>query len=443
MPESFRHPYLPNTDEQRRAMLAAVGAASQDELFADIPAAYRNPELRLPPPLTELELRRELEALATRNAVPGEYTCFLGGGVSRHFIPSVVSALISRGEFLTPYTPYQPEVSQGTLQATYEFQSLVAQLTGMDVANAGMYEGASAMAEAALMACRITRRYGVVALDTVNPAYREVVATYTAPQGIALRTVTAEDLTLTEQDACVLVQSPNFFGSLEDLERLRLATRARGALLVVATDLVPLGMLKPPGEYGADIVVGECQTAGVPTSFGGPYVGFFTCREQHVRQMPGRVVGRTVDRNGRTAYVLTLQTREQHIRRERATSNICTSEALVATAVAMHLAVMGKHGFRQVAEQCYHKAHYAASRLAALPGFSLALNGTGVFFNEFVLRCPTPPARLLERLLERRILGGLDVSDAVPNGLLVCVTEMNTRAEIDGYVEAVGEVTQR
>lgn len=443
MADGFRHPYLPNTDEQRRAMLAAVGAASQDELFADIPAAYRDPEMRLPPPLTELELRRELEALAARNAIPGEFACFLGGGVSRHFIPSVVSALISRGEFLTPYTPYQPEVSQGTLQATYEFQSFVAQLTGMDVANAGMYEGASALAEAALMACRITRRYRVVALDTVSPRYREVVAAYTAPQGTALRIVTAADLALTEQDACVLVQSPNFFGSLEDLEHLRLATRERGALLVAATGLVPLGMLEPPGEHGADIVVGECQAAGVSSSFGGPYVGFFTCREQHVRQMPGRVVGRTVDRNGRTAYVLTLQTREQHIRRERATSNICTSEALVATAVAMYLAVMGTHGFRQVAEQCYHKAHYAASQLAKLPGFSLVPSGTGVFFNEFVLRCPVPPTKLLGRLLERRILGGLDVSDVAPNGLLVCVTEMNARPEIDRYVDAVGEAAQR
>ncbi|MSQ11319.1 MAG: aminomethyl-transferring glycine dehydrogenase subunit GcvPA [Dehalococcoidia bacterium] len=440
---SFSHPYLPQTDGQRREMLAAVGVSSEEELFQDIPAPLRNPTLKLPPPLTEMELVRELRALAEQNAVPGEYACFLGGGASRHFIPSVVGALISRGEFTTPYTPYQPEVSQGTLQATYEFQSFICQLTGMEVANAGMYDGASALTEAALMACRATNRYQVVVLDTVNPRYLDVVNTYTEPQRIRVRTAASAGLTLTKGDACLLVQSPNFFGSLEDLKRLRDAATAQGAMLVVSTDLHATGLFKPPGDYGADIVVGECQPTGVNASFGGPYVGFFTCKEKFVRQMPGRIVGRTVDLQGRTGYVLTLQPREQHIRRERATSNICTSEALVATAVAMYLAVLGKHGFRQVAELCYHKAHYAASRLAALPGFAVVPSGTGAFFNEFVLRCPVPPARLNRLLLEHRILGGLDISAQVTDGMLLCVTETNSRDEIERLVRALSAAGAR
>ena len=424
-------------------MLAKIGVPSVEDLFRDIPESLRNPQLNLPASLTEMELLKELRGLAAKNIVPGDYPCFLGGGASRHFIPSIVSALISRGEFMTPYTPYQPEVSQGTLQATYEFQSFICLLTGMEVANAGMYEAASALAEAALMACRLTNRYRVLMLNTVNPRYRDVVHTYTAPQGVALETVTLEKLDLKEDVSCVLVQSPNFFGSLEDLETIRRETQAKGILLVVASDLVPLGMLKPPGQFGADIVVGECQPAGIPMSFGGPYVGYFTCKEKFVRQMPGRIVGRTMDQQGRTGYVLTLQTREQHIRRERATSNICTSEALVATAMAIYLATMGKEGFRQVAEQCYHKAHYAASKLASLPGYALVPSGTGVFFNEFVVRCPKPPADLNKRLLERHILGGLDVSDQVPDGMLFCVTEVNTKAEIDALVDVAARVGAR
>ncbi|MSP78262.1 MAG: aminomethyl-transferring glycine dehydrogenase subunit GcvPA [Dehalococcoidia bacterium] len=433
---SFRHQYLPHTDAQRAEMLAKVGVPSEEFLFRDIPEKFRNPKMTLPPALTEMDLVQELRTLASKNVVPGEYASFLGAGASRHFVPSVVGALISRGEFLTPYTPYQPEVSQGTLQATYEFQSLVCLLTGMEVANAGMYEGASSLAESALMACRLANRYTVLMLDTVNPHYREVVRTYTEPQGIRLEVVSADHLSLHEDYACLLVQSPNFFGSLEDLAKLRQETAAKGMLLVVASDLVPLAMLKPPGEFGADIVVGECQPAGINSSFGGPYVGYFTCKEQFIRQMPGRIVGKTVDTQGRTAYVLTLQTREQHIRRERATSNICTSEALIATSMTIYLATMGKQGFRQVAEQCYHKAHYAASKLAAVPGFSLVPSGTGVFFNEFVVRCPLPPAELNRQLLRNRILGGLDVSDQVPNGMLVCVTEVNSKAEIDTFVKA-------
>ena len=435
----FQSPYIPNTDDDRRRMLAAIGVASSEELFQDIPQAYRNPPLDLPAPGSELALLRDLRALAAQNAVPGDYACFLGAGAYHHFIPSVVRALVTRGEYLTAYTPYQPEVSQGTLQTTYEFQSLICLLTGMEVANAGMYDGATAMAEAALMACRVTHRDRVVVLDTVSLRYRQVLETYTRSQGIEVVPLSREDAHTDGQTACIIVQQPSFLGELEDLATLERLAHQRGALFVVATATpISLGMLKPPGDYDADIVTGECQPLGIPLSFGGPYVGFFTCREQFLRQMPGRIVGRTVDTRGQTGYVLTLQTREQHIRRERATSNICTSESLLALMTTAYLASMGKRGLRQVAELCYHKAHYAASRIAQLPGYRLPMEGD--FFHEFVVECPVSPAILGQRLLEEGIIGGLDVSDLVPNGMLLCVTEMNTREEIDRLVDVLARV---
>jgi glycine dehydrogenase subunit 1 len=436
--EPFVHPYLPLTPREREEMLRAIGVADVEELFADIPPAYRNPPLDLPPPLSEEEIRREIEALAAENITPGPYACFLGAGAYRRYIPAVVRALLARGEFLTSYTPYQPEVSQGTLQATYEFQTLVCLLTEMEVANAGMYDGASALAEAALMACRVTGRGRIALLDTVNPRYREVVATYALPQGLALATLSPAAPEVDGETACLVVQWPNFFGYLEDLEALARAAHERGALLVVSADPLACALFKPPGRYGADIVVGGCQGMGVPLSFGGPSVGFFACRERYLRQMPGRVVGRTVDAQGRVGYVLTLQTREQHIRRERATSNICTSQALVATGVAIYLAALGRHGLRRLAEIVWHKAHYAAGLLGSLPGYRLPFQG--VFFQEFVLQCPLPPAVINRRLLERRIIGGLDITPLVPNGMLVCVTEMTTRQEIDAFARALAEV---
>ncbi|MFN3973806.1 MAG: aminomethyl-transferring glycine dehydrogenase subunit GcvPA [Dehalococcoidia bacterium] len=438
---TFSHPYLPLTPEQRQEMLQAIGVSSAEELFADIPPAYRNPPLNLPPPLAEMDLRRELEALANENITPGPYACFLGAGAYRRFIPAVVRALASRGEFLTSYTPYQPEVSQGTLQATYEFQSMVCLLTGMDVANAGVYDGASALAEAALMACRVTGRTHIALLNTLNPRYREVVETYTLPQGLTLSTTTASAPRVDGQTACLIVQWPNFFGYIEDLQALAQAAHSQGALLVVSADPLACALFKPPGHYGADIVTGECQGLGVPLSYGGPYVGLFACRERYLRQMPGRVVGKTVDAQGRTGYVLTLQTREQHIRREKATSNICTSEALIATWVAIYLASLGKRGLRKVAELVWQKAHYAARLLAAIPGFHLPMQG--VFFQEFVLQCPMAPGEINRRLLRRRIIGGLDISAHIPNGMLVCVTEMNTRQEIDALAHALAEVAQQ
>jgi glycine dehydrogenase subunit 1 len=420
-------------------MLERIGVASVAELFDDIPAQCRDPGLTLPPPLSELELQGDLSEMAARNRPAGQMPCFLGAGAYRHFTPAVVDHIIRRGEFATAYTPYQPEISQGTLQAIFEFQSLVCELTGMDVANAGMYDGASALAEACLMAVRIGGRRRLALLSTLCPAYERVVRTYAAGHDIAVDVVGPGDIALTDEHACLVVQQPNFFGYFEDMAALAERARQAGALHIVVPDPVSLGMIRPPGDYGADIVVAEGQALGVPLSFGGPYVGVFACRSEHIRQMPGRLVGRTQDVEGRIGYVLTLQTREQHIRRERATSNICTNEQLVALAVTVYLCAMGKQGLRRVAELCYHKSHYAAERIAALAGYSLPL--AGAFFQEFVVRCPQPPGEVNAALLERGIIGGLDVSDRIENGLLLCVTEMNSRDEIDRLVTALKEIT--
>lgn len=437
-PSTFS-PYIPNTEADRQEMLRAIGVASVQELFGDIPTQFRSPALAIPGPLSEMELRQEMEALARENRHAFQGPCFLGAGAYRHFIPAVVQAIASRGEFLTAYTPYQPEVSQGTLQVIYELQSLTCQLFDMDVANAGMYDGASSLAEATLMACRITHRYRVACLDTLSPLYRQVLETYTRPQGVEVYSIApGGSLPMEPDTACLVAQHPNFFGYLEALGRLEHESHRQGALLVVSTDPVAMGMFRAPGSYGADVVTAEGQPLGIPVSFGGPYIGLFSCKSQHLRQMPGRIVGRTVDSHGRTGYVLTLQTREQHIRRERATSNICTSEALIGLMATVYLATLGKQGLQQVAELCYHKAHYAASLIGHIRGYSLPLRGT--FFQEFVVRCPRPPSEVNAALLERGIVGGLDVSDRIPNGLLLCVTEMNSRQEIDSLAKALAEI---
>lgn len=442
--DHFQSHYIPNTEAEQAAMLAAVGAAGIDELFADIPAAFRNPPLDLPAPLSELEIQRELAALAGRNRTLNDGPSFLGAGAYHHFIPSIVKALMTRGEFLTAYTPYQPEVSQGTLQVIYEFQTLISNLYGMEVANAGMYDGATSLAEAVLMACRVTGRSRAAIADTLSPAYRQVIQTYCQAHGIDLYPVSpAADIAsqLDGDTAGLVIQYPNFYGYLEDLAELSAAAHSQGALLAVSADPLAMGMFQPPGDYDADIVTGEGQPLGIPVSYGGPYVGLFAAKEQYLRQMPSRLVGRTVDTQGRPGYVLTLQTREQHIRRERATSNICTNEALYALAATIYLAALGRQGLRQVAELCYHKAHYAAAQIAQLPGYSLPLTGT--FFQEFVVQCPQPPAQVNRQLLERHnILGGLDVSDAIPDGLLLCVTEMCRRADIDGLVAGLGRIAK-
>ena len=433
-------PFTPNTEEHRKKMLDAIGMDSVEGLFSDIPEEVRNPDLNLPKAMSELDLRAYASELSARNVSAGEYTSFLGAGSYWHHIPAVVSSIASRGEFMTAYTPYQPEVSQGTLQVAYEFQSMICQLTGMDVANAGMYDGSTSLAEAALMACRVTRKNKVAILDSTSPLYTEVLDTYVQAPGIALELVKAHNISLEEDTACLIVQQPNFFGYLEDMQTLSNIAHDAGALLVVSVDPVSLGMFNPPSEYGADIVVAEGQGIGVPMSYGGPYVGIFACRQEFVRQMPGRIVGKTLDTHGKEAYVLTLQAREQPIRREHATSNICTSVALISLMTTVYLACMGKQGMRKVAELCYHKAHYAASLIENIPGFSIIESGNGVFFREFTVRCPIPPEEINQLLLEKGIIGGLDVSNYLENALLLCVTEMNSREDIENLAKTLREI---
>jgi glycine dehydrogenase subunit 1 len=428
------------TPADREAMLAAIGVSDSSALFADIPAGARGSDLSsLPPPLSELELIRELQALAAEDVPAGQLAFFRGGGAYRRFTPAVVDEVIRRGEFLTSYTPYQAEASQGTLQAAFEFQSLLCTLYGLPVANAGLYDGASALAEACLMACRITGRDRVALADGVNPRYVEVVRTYTDPQGIRLSTV-APDAYLGSDYACVVVQSPDYYGRIVLRDRA-LAERchATGTLLVVSADPMSLALLRPPGDLGADIAVGEGQSLGLPLSFGGPYVGLFTTRTEHVRQMPGRVVGQTTDLEGRRAFVLTLQAREQHIRRERAASNICTSEQLIALAVAAYVSSVGPAGLAQIARLCHDKAHYAAATIGALPGWGLVYPEEP-FFAEFAVRCPRPVAEVNARLRQQGIVGGLDVSEGGEPRMLLCCTETNTRAEIDRLVAALSDI---
>ena len=434
----YQSPYTPNTDHDRQQMLEAIGVSSVEELFKDIPEGYTTDSLDLPPALSEPELMAHAQELAASNMVPGDYACFLGAGVYRHHIPAVVRQITGRSEFMTAYTPYQPEVSQGTLQTAYEFQTLVSQLTGMEVANLGMYDGSTSMAEAALMSARITKFDRISIMDTVSPLYREVLDTYAQAPGLKIDTFTSSQTELEEGTACLIVQQPNFFGYMEDMAALSKLAHDNGALLIVSSDPISLAMFKPPGDYDADIVVGEGQPMGVPPTFGGPFVGLFACKQEYIRQMPGRIVGKTVDTKDRTAYVLTLQTREQHIRRERATSNICTAVALIALMSTVYMSSNGKRGMRHVAELCYHKAHYAATLIDALPGYSVKTDET--FFQEFVVECPSPPSELNEKLLGYKIIGGLDITAQVPNGMLVCATEVNTRDEIERLAGALAEI---
>lgn len=432
----MQHPYIPLTDDDRREMLAVIGAPSTEALFDDIPAAYRFPSLDLPDPLSELELLDEMRALATKNRSAATAACFLGAGAYRHFRPSLVDALVMRGEYLTSYTPYQPEVSQGTLQTIFEFQSIVCELTGMDVANAGMYDGASALAEACLMACAVTGRSRIAISDRVHPNWLAVVRGYAEGRDIAVDVQPHGEFAPSGEHACLAVAQPDFYGRVSpDAAAWGDAAHAVGALFVVAAEPISLAMYRPPSEYGADIVVSEGQSLGVPLSYGGPYVGLFACRDKYVRQMPGRIVGATTDLEGRTGYVLTLQTREQHIRRERATSNICTSTQLVALAATMYVQALGPRGLRRVAELCYDKAHYLADCIDALPGY--AVERDEAFFHEFVARTPKAVAEINRSLIARGIVGGLDVTDALHDRMLLCVTEMNSRAEIDALVEAL------
>lgn len=445
--------YIPHTDSERKEMLKILGKDSLESLFSDIPENFRFPKLDLPPALSEMEALQELSNLADANNSCDELICFLGAGSYNHYIPAAVDMLLRRGDFFTAYTPYQPEISQGTLQAVFEFQSLIANQTGMEVSNASHYDGATACAEACLSAYHHFRgkRTKFILSPALHPHYRETIHTYLgALDGIvivenndSIRQVDPHFMweEIDENTALVIVQYPDFLGRIVDFSRFGKKAHESGALLAVAANPLSLGLLKPPSEFGADFVVGEAQPLGIPMSFGGPYLGYFATRSELIRKISGRIVGETVDGKGNRGYVLTLTAREQHIRREKATSNICTNQGLMALAATIYMSLLGKSGLRKVAELCYQKAHYAASQIAAVPGFTIKNEWT--FFNEFVVECKQDPKRIIDFLLHEGVLGGIDLGDFYPdlkNCLLVAVTEKNTKEEIDLFTELLQEV---
>ena len=440
--------YIANTPEEQKRMLGVIGAASIEELLIRIPGKARLPRpLGIPASFAETDLIRHMKALAARNADADSHVCFMGAGSYDHYVPSPINHLISRGEFFTAYTPYQPEASQGTLRTIYEYQTMIAELTGMDVANASIYDGASSLAEAALMAHAATGRTEIVLSRGVNPLYKRVTATYCEGPGVRMRDAAAPEgvtdlaaakKTVGPKTAALVIQTPNFYGCLEDVAAAAEAAHAAGALLVVVADPVNLGVLEGPGKLGADIVVGEGQGLGVPMSFRGPNLGVFAAKNDLVRRMPGRLVGATVDRDGERGFVLTLQTREQHIRRAKATSNICTNVALCALMATIYLATLGRRGLVRVGELSAAKAHYAAERLTKIPGVSLRF--AAPFFKEFALKLPKPPERVASRLARQGFLAGVPLKSferSLGDCLLVAVTEKRTKAEIDAFAAAL------
>ncbi|HEX4312270.1 MAG TPA: aminomethyl-transferring glycine dehydrogenase subunit GcvPA [Acidobacteriaceae bacterium] len=448
--------YLPKSDAERAAMLREIGASSIDDLFAIIPEEYRvTSDLKIPRQMGESEIVDHFKAAAAKNA--NGYASFLGAGVYRHYRPVIIDTIVQRGEFLTSYTPYQAEITQGTLQAIFEFQTMICELTGMDIANASMYDGSTAAPEAAMMAMRVTGRDGVVVARTVHPEYREVMHTYAQHREVSTghkavevgygedgrMDLAALEAAVTDETACVLVQSPNFFGVIEDVAAIAEIAHKKGALLVVAiAEAVSLGIVRPPVE--ADVVIMEAQSFGVAPSFGGPFCGVIAAKEKYVRQMPGRLVGQTTDKQGRRGFVLTLSTREQHIRREKATSNICTNQALVALMVTVFMTVYGKDGIRELAEHNLAKAQYAARTLS---GSALGANGKVLFgrsprFNEFVLQTEEAPEQLNARLLENKIIGGVALKKWYPelgNATLWCATELTSKEQIDAAASVLAQ----
>ena len=436
------------TEADVRHMLGTIGVKSVDDLLRPVPRELRLKEpLKIPGPLTEIELLRQVKALAAKNRSVEQQACFAGGGAYDHFIPAVVDALASQPAFVTAYTPYQAEASQGVLQALYEYQTLMCELTGMDVCNASMYELASTIAEAALMARSITGKGRIVVSRLINPDCMAVLKTYLKSQpieiavaGMANGQTDLEDLRrlATGDTAAVIVQSPNYLGTVERLDKIGEIAKGNEALFVVAADPISCGLLKAPGEFGADIVAAEGQPLGIPLSLGGPYLGILTCKQDLMRKMPGRLVGMTTDRFGRRGFCLTLQTREQHIRRERATSNICTNQGVVAIRAAIYLAAVGKQGLRKVASLCLDKAHYAANRIASVDGFELRFDAP--FFKEFVIRSRKPLDRVFAACREKGILVGPGLGEHLPemaDCFLVAVTEKRSKEEIDRLVEAL------
>jgi len=440
--------YIPHTDAERQQMLAAIGVSTIEDLFEAVPSSHRFPALDLPAPMSEMDVIAELQALAEANDNAQDFAIFRGAGAYHHFIPSAVNHILLRGEFYTAYTPYQPELSQGTLQATFEYQSMMIALTGMDAANASHYDGATSLAEAVTVAVDVGRRKRtkVILSPAINPQYRAVVRTY--HQGTNIKFVgdkgraDISDLVdmLDENTAMLAVSYPNFFGQIDDFKTLAEKVHEAGALLVFVANPMALGMFKSPGELGADIVVGEGQPMGIPLSYGGPYLGYFAVRTEYVRKIAGRIIGETVDMDGKRAYVMTLRPREQDIRREKASSNICTNQGLMALSASVYMSLMGKYGIRRVAELCFHKAHYAAKQIDALEGYTVDMSKP--FFNEFVVKCPRPVSEINDHLYKHGILGGYDLGkdySHLKDHMLICVTELNRRDEIDALVQALAE----
>lgn len=438
--------FNPHTPDDRRAMLETIGATSVEELFTPVPEDVRFPELNLPRQLTEMEAARRLQDLAAKNLVPAPEDNYMGAGSYQHYVPAAVGQILSRGEFYTAYTPYQPEVAQGTLQVIYEFQSMVAGLLGTEVANASMYDGATAFAEGALMTVANSRKkHRVLLAGTVPPSYRDVMHTYVDGAGVEITHVdpadpfvlTVDDLKphLSDDVACIAIASPNFFGAIEDVEAIANLAHENGTQLVVSTTPVPLSLMKSPGELGADVVTAEGQSLGVAQSYGGPYVGLLGSTQKLVRQMPGRIAGITTDSEGKRGYVLTLQTREQHIRREKATSNICTNQGLMATAATVYMSTLGPEGFREIGQAAYSNAHYLADQISQLDGYEIAFDAQ--FFHEFTIRTPKPATEVLQALLAEGILGGIDLGmfdSEWSNLMLIAATEMNSKDGIDRLV---------
>lgn len=442
--------YSSHTAADRQEMLRAIGVASLDDLLAQIPSGLRSDIAGWPAELTEPELMAHAGNLAAQNRA---LTCFAGGGAQDHYIPSAVRALVQRGEFLSAYTPYQAEASQGTLQAIYEFQSSVCALYGMDAANASLYDGATALAEAVSAAARITGRKKILLPESLDPEWRGVLKTYFGAKGEpVLETMPCPagrleladvERHLDETVAAVVIATPNYFGLLEDGAGVATAAHAKGALAIAVADPVSLGVLEAPGAWGADLAVGEGQGLGNALNYGGPYLGLFACKKAHLRHIPGRICGMTTDADGNRGFVLTLQAREQHIRRERASSNICSNEALCALAATIHLALLGPKGLKEAAELCVDKAHRLAERVCGIPGFRLRF--AGPFFNEFVLECPVPADRVRNALLKDGLLAGVPLGrhfKAMKNSLLVCVTEQRTDDDIERFVKALGRVAK-
>lgn len=448
--------YIPATPEDRLEMLKAIGVETQEDLFKQIPESLKkNVKLGIPEALSELELEKKMIKLAQKNIGLGKYMSFLGGGNGERYIPAAIDNITSRCEFLTAYTPYQPEISQGTLQAIYEYQSMICSLTGMDTSNASMYDGATATAEAALMACRIKRKQKITLSKTVDPETQQVIQTYLSGADIELKINAMDENCITDinelknnlnsETAGVIIQMPNFLGNLEEVKKLEQIVHNAGALLIVMLDPISSGLIKPPGSYNADIVVGEGQSLGCCVMYGGPAFGFMACKEKYMRQLPGRLVGATVDNRGNRAFTLTLQAREQHIRREKSTSNICTNQSLNALTASIYLSSLGPQGIKELANICFQRAHYLANKINEIPGFKIETNN---FFNSFIIRLPEDitEEEFQNEMHENNILPGINVGNfynEIPNSVLVTVTENNSIVELYMYINAIKEISNR